>query len=175
MPWEHAGCNAWSRRTCNRHPNFLILWSCGRMTLEVKCDTCTSCSARSACCPSPARIARGKDPVYEAVDSLQLDGKQYQGWQEAVEREVTIGPLRPAGIRATQLTSFTFPASHPLEPLRGPDGRIAAVIVRDQQAMAGSAEISTERLEEAVFRLTVRVFNRTIAGGRRRVAAATRP
>ena len=110
-----------------------------------------------ACDELPA----GEDPVYETVDSLLLNGTRYQGWQEAVEREVTIGPLTLVAhsSRATVKT-FTAPAGHTLQPLRGPDGRIAAVIVRDQEALEGSAEVSAERLEDSVFRLTVRVFNR---------------
>ena len=76
---------------------------------------------------------------------------------------MTIGPLALASLssRAT-VTSFTAPASHTLEPLRGPDGRIAAVVVRDQESVEGSAEISAEQMEDSVFRLTVRVFNRTL-------------
>ena len=110
---------------------------------------------------APCELPVGKEPSYEAVDSLQLNGTQYQTWQEAVERTVTIGPIPIAWLsKGTRVESFTFLASHRLEPLRGPDGRIAAVIVRDQQAIEGAAEISIEPVEGAVFRLTVRIFNR---------------
>lgn len=106
-------------------------------------------------------LPAGEDPAYEAVDSLLLNGTRYQSWQEAVEHEVTIGPLElVVHSGRAEVKSFTAPASHTLEPLRGPDGRIAAVIVRDQEALVGSVEISAERLEEAAFRLTVRVVNR---------------
>lgn len=104
----------------------------------------------------------GKDPLYQAVDSFSLNGTRYQTWQEAVERTVTIGPLALASLwNRPKVESFAAPASHVLEPLRGPDGLVAAVVVRDQQAMEGSAEISTEPLQGPVFRLTLRVFNRT--------------
>jgi hypothetical protein len=113
--------------------------------------------------PAPCdELPEGRDPVYEAVDSLSFNGTQYQTWQEAVEHKVTIGPLTLASLLSgTKVESFTAPASHMLEPLRGPDGLVAAVVIRDQEAIEGSAEISTEPLEGSVFRLTVRIFNRT--------------
>ena len=104
----------------------------------------------------------GNDPVYEAVDSFQFNGTRYQTWQEAVERKVTIGPLSLGPLScAAKVESFTVPASHALEPLRGADGLIAAVVVRDQEAIEGSVDISAEPIEDSVFRLTVQVFNRT--------------
>ncbi len=110
-------------------------------------------------------LPAGNEPAYRAVDSLLLGGTRYQSWQEAVQREVTIGPLGLDALSSqAHVTSFATPASHALEPLRGPDGRIAAVVVRDQEAIEGAAEVSAERLpeaEQAVSRLTLRVFNRT--------------
>jgi hypothetical protein len=107
-------------------------------------------------------LPEGNDLVYEAVDSLSFNGRQYQTWQEAAERKVTIGPLALASlVNQTKGESFAVPLSRVREPLRGPDGRIAAVVVRDQEAIEGSAEISAEPLENSIFRLTVRVFNRT--------------
>jgi hypothetical protein len=112
----------------------------------------------AACDELPA----GKDPVYQAVDSLQWGDTQYQTWQEAEEHAVTIGPLALGSLLGGgKVGPFVAPASHRLEPLRDREGRIGAVIVRDQQAVEGSAEISAEVLDGSVCRLTVRVFNRT--------------
>ena len=92
-----------------------------------------------------------------------------------MERDVTIGPLRLGSLLSrASVKSFAAPASHTLEPLRGPDGRIAAVVVRDQRSVEGSAEISTERLEESVFRVTVRILQSHIAGGCGSRAAVTK-
>ena len=102
------------------------------------------------------------DPVYEAVDFLQLGGTRYQSWQEVSQRDATIGPIRLGSLlNRASVTSFAAPASHTLEPLRGPDGRIAAVAVCDQRSVEGSAEISIERLEESAVRVTVRIYNRS--------------
>ena len=101
-------------------------------------------------------------PHYKAVDSFLLNGTRHQTWQEAVENEVTIGPLPLATILSRpEIKSFTIPAGHTLEPLRGPDGQVAAVAVRAREALEGSAEVFAEPLEESAFRLTVRVANRT--------------
>lgn len=112
----------------------------------------------AACDELPA----AEDLVYESVDSLLLNGTRYQGWQEAVEREVTIGPFELAAHSSSATVKwFAAPASHSVEALPGPDGRIAAVIVRDQEGIEGSAEVSIELIEKSAFRVTVRVFNRT--------------
>jgi hypothetical protein len=111
---------------------------------------------------SPCReLPLGNDPPYDAVDSLVLDGQHYQTWQEAVERDVALGPIPLKSLlNRTQAESFAFPASHMLERLGNPDGQILAVAIRDQQAINGSAEIVLKPVEMDVFRLTVRIFNR---------------
>ncbi len=106
------------------------------------------------------------DPDYCAVDSFVLGGVLHQGWQEAVERELTIGPLEIASLsEGPHRQCFTVPASHWCEPLRGCDGRIETVAVRDQGALEGeveiTAEVAAEVLRDPVYRCTVRVFNRT--------------
>ena len=111
-------------------------------------------------------LPAGRDLAYEPVESLLLGGTRYQSWQEAVEREVTLGPLGlDSLVSCPHIQSFTFPAGHALEPLRSHGGRITAVIVRDRESVEGAAEVSTERLEESVYRVTVRVFNRTSLEG----------
>ena len=112
--------------------------------------------------PAPCdALPEEKELVYQAVDSLLLDGTRYQSWQEAVEREVTIGPLGLDELsNQAKIEAFAVPGAHAMEPLRGPDGRITAVVVRHQEAIEGSAEFSLQRLEGPVVRLTLRVFNR---------------
>ena len=56
---------------------------------------------------------------------------------------------------------FSFPTRHELEPLRDPDGNIAGVIVRDQEAIDGSIEIAAEPVSAGLFRITVRILNAT--------------
>jgi hydrogenase maturation protease len=72
-------------------------------------------------------------------------------WQEAVEREVACPPFSPGS--QTRADVFTFPAS------RQTDGDV----VRAQQAVAGAVTVAADAVEAGLFRLSVRVENRTEA------------
>jgi len=48
-----------------------------------------------------------------------------------------------------------------VEPLRGPDGKIAGAVVRSQRAVAGTIELSAAPVAEGLFRATVRILNAT--------------
>jgi hypothetical protein len=77
-------------------------------------------------------------------------------WQEAVEREIDTGRHDLAAIVARPRTrAFTFPGRREREP--APDG----AIIREQEPIAGSVEISAERVEEGLYKVTVKVFNHT--------------
>jgi hydrogenase maturation protease len=56
---------------------------------------------------------------------------------------------------------FNFPASRALEPVRGDDGKISAIVVRRQDAVRGVIEVSTQPVDDSVFKMTVRIVNRT--------------
>jgi hypothetical protein len=102
------------------------------------------------------------EPAYELVDSLQMGATRQQSWQETVERKVPIGPVNLGDLVDRPRTeSFAYPKRHELEPFRSPDGEIVAVIIRDQEAVEGSVEVTAEQLEESLLRLTVRITNGT--------------
>ncbi len=106
---------------------------------------------------------------YRVVPELRLGKLLHQTWQEAVERLVTV-PVQgvPALVAATtrdgggQRVLFAFPASRAVEPIRDPASQqVVAVVVRRQEALAGEIELRAEPVDADVFRLTVRVWNRT--------------
>lgn len=105
------------------------------------------------------------EPPSRPVESLRIDGKLFQSWQEAEEREVVLGgtTLSALGSQARE-TSFTLSGRRTWEPLLEPDGRVAGVLVRRQQAITGIVEMSAARVAEGLFRLTVQVANRTPVG-----------
>jgi hypothetical protein len=102
------------------------------------------------------------EPATLAVGSLMVNGRQYQSWQEAMERDVTPPPAKIGLLLdQPQRFDFAFDGGRTVEPLRAADGQIAGVLAREQQALAGSIETSATRIGNDVYRLTVRVWNRT--------------
>jgi hypothetical protein len=79
-------------------------------------------------------------------------------WQEAVEREIDTGDHELAALVVRpQARAFTFPWWQERDPSPGPHG----TIIREQEPIAGSVEISAERVDEGLYKVTVKVFNTT--------------
>ena len=57
--------------------------------------------------------------------------------------------------------SFAFPGGRRCEPMPGTDEESGDVLIREQQAIEGSMEVQTAKVAEGLFRLTLRVVNRT--------------
>jgi hypothetical protein len=105
-------------------------------------------------------IATGSEPRFEVVPDLLVDGQLHQSWQEAVEREVQAPPVCvQAG--SAELIRFSFPGSRTLTPVREPYGKVCAVIVRRQEAIAGAVEVEVNQVAATIFKVTVRVRNLT--------------
>ncbi|HEY3663417.1 MAG TPA: hypothetical protein VGL24_09725 [Chthoniobacterales bacterium] len=99
-------------------------------------------------------------PDFEVVPDFAVGEQLYQTWQEVVEQKVEVPPFPLRG--AFQTTHpFEFPSSRSVEPIRAQDGKINAVLVRRQDAVRGSIEIVAEPIDDTVFKLTVRILNRT--------------
>jgi hypothetical protein len=104
----------------------------------------------------------GAEPPFRPVDTLRVGDRVFPTWQEAEAREVrfeetTLGDLctRP------QSRSFTFAGSRRFEPLRAEGGEVVGVLARDQRTIQGTVEVSARAAGEGLFRLTLRVANRT--------------
>jgi hydrogenase maturation protease len=105
-----------------------------------------------------------EDSKFRPVRTLELDGRVYQSWQEAVERELT-APRHYLGelIARPQRHAFTFLPMRESEPLLDAGGRVAGMTMRSQEPIEGAIEISAEQLDESLFRLTTRLLNLTPA------------
>lgn len=104
----------------------------------------------------------GVEPDFQTVAAMEVEGKIYQTWQEAVEREVNLPDTNLSKLVAEgQRQTFTFPAKQETELLREPDGREVGVLVRKQQFIEGSIEVAAERAGEGLFKVTVRILNLT--------------
>jgi hydrogenase maturation protease len=107
-------------------------------------------------------LADGEEPAFQVVENLTVAGRFLQSWQEAIERGVPLDNLALDSLVIRTLRKvFAFPASRNLEPVRGPGKEIEAILVREQQAIAGRVEVAAERLAAGLFKLRVRIENHT--------------
>jgi len=96
------------------------------------------------------------------VNRLEVDGKLFHPWQEAVEREIVL-PLvfgETLNFEPT-LRTFTFSAGKDLEPIRNLSGQIAGVIIREHGKLQVAVEVSAQSFSPDIFRLTIRTHNLT--------------
>ncbi len=93
----------------------------------------------------------------EDVDVLDLGGKQYVTWDEAVVREVTASVALKSSSVCPQAISFSFPAESSIEELADENGAIK----RSCQALEGVIEISANSIEDSVLRVRVTAENTT--------------
>ena len=99
---------------------------------------------------------------FNIVPSLMVGQRLIQTWQEALEREVDV-PFSALEQSTAQpsVFKFAFPSSRSTEPVRGEDGRIVALLIRSQQEIRGSLEISAACLRDSLFRVRVELSNLT--------------
>jgi hypothetical protein len=110
--------------------------------------------------PPLAAWPGGGGPPFRAVETLPVGDRLFHTWQEAEEREYTVGELSLAAIRdQPHRRMFAFPGRRWREPIAAADGTIPGVLAREQQAIAGEVEASAAVVGERLFRLTVGVRN----------------
>jgi hydrogenase maturation protease len=113
-----------------------------------------------------SELRPGEIPEFRLVERLAVNGRVYQPWQEAVEREVTLPICNiEALIQAPLPESFTFPASEAFEHLRDGGGPITGVVIREQSTLQGMLEIKSERMGDDLFKVRVNVRNRSPFAG----------
>lgn len=106
----------------------------------------------------------------EFLDRLEVDGRVFQPWQEAIDRTVAFENLEPL-LFASHVMEFSFPSGDSLEELRDGQGSLVGTIVRQRQSLAGSLHIEVRPCRDQVVKLTVRVdnssnFHATVQSGR---------
>ncbi|MEP6787657.1 MAG: hypothetical protein ABJB40_04455 [Acidobacteriota bacterium] len=103
----------------------------------------------------------GEDPLdLELVTSLDIDGRLYQAWQEAVEREVLV-PVSSPG-KADVEFPFTFSAKRESEEIFDVDGSVAGGIIRTQREITGDIRLSIDAgVGNGLSKVTVVIRNTT--------------
>lgn len=110
-----------------------------------------------------APLDPGAEPAFRPVPALEIDGRQYHSWQEAVERRVELSACDLESLLAApQSHPFAFDAARSRELLRDASGEPAGVLARERKSLRGVVELSAEELADGLFRLTVRVANESL-------------
>jgi hypothetical protein len=116
---------------------------------------------------TPELLDRGQkeaedvEPAFAPVERLEVAGRVFQPWQEAIEREIASTVLDPASFPSLPPLEFVFPAAKSFEYLRDEQGHAAGVIMRESELVAGSVQFDTEPCRDGVMKVTVRVRNLT--------------
>ena len=109
------------------------------------------------------RIAGPSDEIpadFERVQSLDIGGRLYQAWQEAVEREVHLPALCPG--EPDVEFPFTFPETNDTERIFDTDGSIAGAIIRTQREITGEVRLSIDTgVGNGLSKVTVLIRNTT--------------
>jgi hypothetical protein len=107
-------------------------------------------------------VSPGEIPEIRPVEKLAVNDRVYQPWQEAIEREVIL-PVYNLETLAYRLVpdAFSFPTEKQFEFVRDDSGQIVGVITRERKPLCGSVEVMSERIDDAVFKVGVRILNTT--------------
>jgi hypothetical protein len=100
---------------------------------------------------------------FRIVQSLEVNGRLLQTWQEATEREVALADinLNEAAVRPTRL-AFSFPASENIEPLYDESkGETVGALIRRQQAIEGAIEVTAQRIRGSGYKVCIQILNLT--------------
>jgi len=104
----------------------------------------------------------GEVPEFRPVERLSVDGRVYQPWQEALEREVISPVHNVEALAETPVThTFAFPAQEENEHLRQTGGPITGILIRRGHALTGEVEVAGWRQADGVFKVRVRIRNTT--------------
>ena len=103
----------------------------------------------------------GTEPQLDLTDRLEVDGRIFQSWQEAIEREVTSAELDPVSPQFCTPIQFAFPAGREFEYLRDAQGQSVGVLVRRREKLAGSLQFGAQQCRDGMVKLTVQICNLT--------------
>ena len=135
------------------------------------------CGLRIADCGDKEIQSSVSDSDFNVVASLEVNGRLFQTWQEAAEREVSLPSLNLNEMVAqTHRLTFKFASSREIEPLRDESGgQVVGLVVRRQESIEGAIELriadcglrieelnsSSESNNRKLFKLTARILNLT--------------
>jgi len=153
--WCHQ--QSGSDRSCMTTECLLKTASSTRLTVKVRFLQIVQRSVAKIHSPQ-IETPDGAPPSMEIVDRLEIAGRVYHPWQEAVEREVAFDSLDPQAHLHSSLP-FSFPQGTTFEYLRDDNETAVGVIVRESQSLSGEVKIRSEKCRGEVYKITVEVQN----------------
>ena len=110
----------------------------------------------------------GSASHFEMVSSLEVNGRIFQTWQEAIERDVMLPAIKIGNKVESNERRFSFPYNETRELLVDDvSGETVGVILRKQEAIEGVIEVKTAMTgdlavsNESPLKITVKILNRT--------------
>ncbi len=106
-------------------------------------------------------VADGADEgeELELVDRLDVDGRVYQPWQEAVERSLTYEDLDILTLCPSNPIEFNFPEGDSVENVRDGQGRLVGAILRQWNTLQGRLQLNAEACRDNLVKVTIRIEN----------------
>jgi hypothetical protein len=99
---------------------------------------------------------------FESVPKLEVDGKIFAPWDEAIECEVNVPAYNLEALAAEPLNwEFAFPEKEETEQLWDVSGELVGLIVRKHESVQGRVEIGARRTTEGILKVQVCVKNLT--------------
>jgi hypothetical protein len=150
-----TGSDAWRTQT-----ECLVQGAVPAIEVRVRFLKLVARTVRQQTEPACARSSSSSAPPGASV-SPQFDCISAP-WQEAIECEETV-PVHNLNAFAVEPLrwNFVFPAKEETEFLRDASGRLIRTIERRQESVYGFIEIKAARADDHLFKLQVRVENRT--------------
>jgi len=109
-----------------------------------------------------SEILEDEIPEFELVEKLTVNGRTYQPWQEAMERELCLPLYNLEALSCNPgREAFNFPVEKQFEALPDADRRIAGVLVRERSPLSATVEVRSEKAEGGIFKISVVVRNTT--------------
>jgi hypothetical protein len=111
------------------------------------------------------KVAKKSGETLEFVEELRVGGELYLPWDEATEREMTVGRFKLSELESPKQVGIDILGGSKEEPLAEPAGEVVGALVRGWRTLRGTVKVEAEPLREGTFRVTVRITNTTPWGG----------
>lgn len=111
---------------------------------------------------APLSAWPAEPPPIRRVTSLEVDGRQLQTWQEAVEREVMVAQCSLGELlTAPRTLAFSFDGEDDMQPIVDAAGWVRGALRLVQVRVDGAVGLTLQAVAEGAYRLSVRIDNRT--------------
>jgi hypothetical protein len=95
------------------------------------------------------------------VDELVVGAERHLTWDEAAEREIVAGPVGLATLETPLEADIAVPAGEQVEAVADAGGSAAGAVVRRWHELAGRVHVAADRVEQGLYRISVRIENAT--------------